>query len=439
MIAIKDLLTTEDIKYLGAGVSLYIPLPGNQKQFHEDKSEIKWLLGGNKSGKSYANLMDLAMLALGVHPFRHIENGTIWVCSETWEMAKDILWIDYLEKFIPSKQIAHIDWGYAHCPSKVYLKNGNIIEFKAFSQGRKLFQGRSIDACYADEQCLSDFQAIFNEIQARLMLKKGFLSWSMTPIVAQPFLEDRIANLPDTDAVFYLNLNDNRISKGGYVDDKRIDQMIAEWPIEVQQTRVEGKFAAFVGSVYKSYSKAVHVIESFPIPENWDRWRAVDFGFSNPLCCLWIARDGDNRFYVYKEHYQSQTVVSEHIQSIKKLSGKEKYRATWADPENAEGRDQFRKAGITTKKAQKSVALGIEAVQSYLKVRGDGDPGLFIFSNCKNTIREISSYRYPTGSRNRDASDHPIKKDDHTLDCLRYCLYSVTKTRVKGRAILITS
>lgn len=433
-----EVLTISQIKYLGEYLSLYFPLPGDQTRFHSSLAEIRWLFGGNKSGKSYANMADLAMLALGVHPHRKIENGTIWVCSETWEMCRDIIWKDYLQKFIPEKQIAHIDWGYAHCPSKVYLKNGNVIEFRAFSQGRGSFQGRSIDAIYCDEQCLHDLQGIFEEIQARLILLNGFLSWSMTPIKAQALLEERIATLPETDEVFYLNLNDNRISRGGYVNDKRIDQLIAEWPIEVQQTRIEGKFAAFAGAVYKSYKRDVHVIESFPIPEDWDKWRAVDFGFTNPLCCLWIARDGDNRFYVYQEHYRAQTSIQEHIGIIKGVSKEEKYRCTWADPENAEGREQFRKAGLGTKVAQKSIQLGIEAVQTYLKVRGDDYPGLFIFSNCKNLIKEFSSYHYPTGTVNRDAPDHPVKVNDHALDALRYCIYSINKPRKKGKAILVT-
>lgn len=430
----NDILTISEIQYVGEAIALYLPLPGDQTHFHESLAEIRWLFGGNKSGKSYANMMDLAMLALGVHPCRHIENGTIWVCTETWDMCRDVLYKEYIKKFIPEKQIAHIDWGYAHCPSKIHLKNGNVIEFRAFSQGRGSFQGRSIDAIYCDEQCLHDLQGIFEEIQARLILLNGFLSWSMTPIKAQILLEDRIADLPPTDEAFYLNLNDNRISRGGYVSDRRIDQLIAEWAEEVQETRIKGHFAAFVGNVYKSFRRDVHVIESFPIPEDWDKWRSVDFGFSSPFVNLWIAQDGDGNYFVYDEYYRAQEVIGEHIKEVKRRSGKKKYRATFADPENAEGRKQFQNAGIKTKAPKKDINAGIEMVQSKLKVKANGDPSLFIFSSCKHTILEFGAYRYSENKRD----DNPIKKDDHCLDALRYCVYTLEKPKKKGRAILVT-
>ena len=89
----------------------------------------------------------------------------------------------------------------------------------------------------------------------------GVHPYRMTPIIFQPWLERRIEALPDTDAIFYADLNDNRKNRGGYVDDKEIDLMIAEWPEDVQQTRVKGHFAAFLGAVYKTFNRDTHVVE----------------------------------------------------------------------------------------------------------------------------------------------------------------------------------
>ena len=70
-------------------------------------------------------------------------------------------------------------------------------------------------------------------MQARVMDKNGFSAQSMTPVIPQAWLEERVRDLPDTDGVFYADLNENRKSRGGFVDDKEIDAMIAEWPAEV--------------------------------------------------------------------------------------------------------------------------------------------------------------------------------------------------------------
>ena len=59
------------------------------------------------------------------------------------------------------------------------------------------------------------------------MDRKGFFAGSMTPLEPQTWLEERVSFLPETDEVFYANLNDNRKSRGGYIDDKEIDLICA--------------------------------------------------------------------------------------------------------------------------------------------------------------------------------------------------------------------
>ena len=63
----------------------------------------------------------------------------------------------------------------------------------------------------------------------------------------------------------------------------------------------------------------------------------------------------------------------------------------------------------------KDLFSGINRVKSYLK-----NNRLFIFKNCVNLIREIKGYRW-------GKEDVPVKKDDHSLDELRY--YIMTKPK----------
>jgi len=258
----------------------------------------------------------------------------------------------------------------------------------------------------------------------------------MTPIIPQPILEERIEDLPDTDEIFHFDLEDNRISRGGYIPDKKIDNMIGEWPEETQATRVKGLFASFYGAVFRAFSRSIHVCKPFPIPKSWPRYRGIDFGFTNPFACLWFARDKDDNWYVYREYYRAKTGIQTHIANIKKHSGDEKYVCTYADPENAEDRAELRNAGIPTKAARKEIARGIEVVQGKLKVKDNGKPSLRIFRTCRNTTREIAIYHYPKGTNTKDPKDIPVQKDDHTVDITRYVLYSVEKPAKKGSVLL---
>lgn len=426
------MLTTPEIKWMGEELATYLPLDDTQVNFHKSKADIRWFFGGNQSGKTHTNMVDLALLVLNLHPTKHVRNGLHWVAIESWEQVRDILWEENLKKFIPSFHIANIRYGQDRVPRKIIFTNGNVIEFKAFNQGRELFQGRAINSCYCDEQCHHDFQGIFNEIQARLLAKDGFLSWSMTPIIPQPFLEERVDELPNTDEVFYASLNTNRMSKGGYVPDKRVDDLINEWPEEVQSTRIEGRFASFYGAVYKGFSRSIHVVKPFKIPAHWDKYRGFDFGFTNPFVCLWAAVDKDGDWYIYREYYQARTGIEEHIANVKRLSKEEQYIASWADPENAENRSTMRLAGLPTKSARKEVAKGIEFVQTKLKIKKNKKPSLFIFNHCKNTCREFATYHYPKGSSIRNPKDVPQQVNDHAVDTVRYILYSTSKPAKKG-------
>ena len=421
------MLTNRQIRSAGRAILRYGPLPA-LKDFHKSKAKYRWLFGGNRSGKSEGNIgFDLCSYALGIHPHRRTpKNATIWAAANSWPLVGKLLWSEKIKTYLPMCQIQSVSWHNKgdSIPAELRLVNGNRIEFKAYEQGRKVFEGRAIDAFYGDEQCKSDSEGIWTEIQARLMDKNGFAAQSMTPIIHQNWLQERIEGLPDTDQVFYADLNDNRKSRGGYVDDKEIDMMIAEWPEDVQETRVKGRFAAFMGAVYKTFSRDTHVVKPFKIPDDWTRYRAIDWGFNNPFVCLWLARDPDRRWYVYAEHYRARETLAYHAERIKQISGTEKYRVTWAD-HDAQDRYEFEKLGISTMPGKKDVHLGIEAVQATLKVQDDGKPRLFIFKNCVNTIREMAGYRWAEGTENKDAKDEPLKVNDHTCDCVRYGVYGV--------------
>jgi hypothetical protein len=409
----------------------YQPLTA-PREFHRTQAKYRWLFGGNRSGKSESNIgFDLCAFALGVHPYRKTpKNAIIWAAANSWALVGKLLWKEKIQGYLPFGQIKSITWHNksAQIPKELRLCCGNTIELKAYEQSRKAFEGRAIDAFYGDEQCKSDSEAIWQEIQARLLDKNGFCAQSMTPIIQQQWLEERIRELQETDAVFYADLNDNRKSRGGYVDDKEIDLMISQWPAELQETRIKGLFAAFAGAVYKLFSHQAHVVRPFKIPASWRRYRAIDFGYNNPFVCLWLARDPDRRWYIYAEHYQARETLAYHAERVKQISGKERYVATWADHE-AQERCELQQLGITTRPAKKDIHLGIEGVQATLKVQPDGKPRFFVFKNCKHTIGEMGGYRWAEGTEKKDPKDLPLPVNDHCPDCVRYAVHSVEGSR----------
>lgn len=212
---------------------------------------------------------------------------------------------------------------------------------------------------------------------------------------------------------------------------------------------VKGRWLSFEGLVYEAWNPLVHVVDPFPIPEEWPRWRAIDFGFTNPFSCLWFALSPEDELFVYRELYGTRKLVSEWAKEIRDLSTveiedpddserkkvvPERFVSTFAD-HDAEDRATLEAEGIVTDPAEKAVRPGIEAVCRRLSAENEkGKPRLFLFRNSlvyqdeflaglgrpTRLAEEFQSYSWHRGGDGKPDRDAPIKLNDHALDALRY-------------------
>lgn len=214
---------------------------------------------------------------------------------------------------------------------------------------------------------------------------------------------------------------------------------------------VYGSFDTFAGQVYDEFNQSIHVIPPFEIPEGWVRYRSIDHGQTNPTACGWFAVDYDGNVFCYREYYQPNDIVSNHVAAINALSAGEKYSYTLIDPSTTSKTrerngikysvaDEYMEAGITTIPGQNDVIAGINRVKEYLHVDPDhlhpvtgerGSPRLFFFQGLTdNHIEEHAQYRWKqavklSGDPNRDdIKEAPVKRQDHSVDETRYFIMS---------------
>jgi phage terminase large subunit len=175
------------------------------------------------------------------------------------------------------------------------------------------------------------------------------------------------------------------------------------------------------------------LLDRFDIPADWQRYRAVDFGFTNPFVCQWWARDHDGRLYLYREIYMTGRTIAQHAPKIKALSQGEFTIKTVAD-HDAEDRATLAQEGIPTQPADKRITVGIEKVQERLKVQGDGRPRLLVLRDSlvelddglrerfkpTCTHKEFAAYVYPKGVDGKPLKEVPVDDNNHGMDALRY-------------------
>ena len=204
------------------------------------------------------------------------------------------------------------------------------------------------------------------------------------------------------------------------------------------QQEIMGSFEAFEGLVYSFNSNqedpAGHVQE---VPNNKVFKRvvgAVDWGYTNPAVALVFGVDSDLRVWLIAEYYQRQVRLEDFLGEILDMTAKYGVSQWWCDPAEPEHIDALKeKMDISMlpceiNAAANAIVPGIQTVQKFLSVRGDGKPGLIVHCECVSTIAEFLSYQY---DKQLNASDDAFVKEkpksnqaDHAMDCARYMLFN---------------
>tara|TARA_Y100000034_G_scaffold122165_1_gene167285 strand:+ start:3617 stop:4963 length:1347 start_codon:yes stop_codon:yes gene_type:complete len=223
-------------------------------------------------------------------------------------------------------------------------------------------------------------------------------------------------------------------------------------PEKEAQMLLEGRWdVAFEGLVYSEFDSMRNVIDPIPIPKEWMRFRAVDFGYNNPFVCQWWALSPDDELHLYRELYVSHRLVSDLGPEINRLSFtgekdkegepiKEKIVATVAD-HDAENRAELEiKHGIKTVPAVKDIREGISRCS--VRLRADGTTGkprilfhrgasveldrrMLAAGHPTSTQEEIQVYQYPGPKEGRSPDEVPIDLHNHGMDAMRYMVQLV--------------
>lgn len=197
---------------------------------------------------------------------------------------------------------------------------------------------------------------------------------------------------------------------------------------------LEGQWVASEGIVYEGYSEAIHLIDSFEIPESWKRVVGIDFGYTNPFVALFAAVGPDGEIYIYKQFYGSKRLVEDWGKDL--LAQPEiNLIADFICDHDAEGRATLERVlGRRTRAARKQITPGIEAVSSRLRIQPNGKPRLYIFKNSlvkrdeelfarRHPIsleQEILRFSFTKSSDGRIQKEKPAEGPDHGCDAVRY-------------------
>jgi hypothetical protein len=179
------------------------------------------------------------------------------------------------------------------------------------------------------------------------------------------------------------------------------------------QQEYECLFTALEGLVYHDFARAV--LDLAP-PVVGKPVGGIDFGWRNPFAAVWGVLDRDDVLWILWERYLRETPLFEHVLALKKRAP----RVTWyADPAGRTETEELRAAGLTVRRGDNDIRLGIAAVTARLRTGR-----LKVLSTqCWNLVAESKLYRYPTAQeRPGQRFENPVDDHNHALGALRYLI-----------------
>jgi PBSX family phage terminase large subunit len=321
----------------------------------------------------------------------------------------------------------------------VRLVNGSEILFRSLDDPGKLLN-LTLNAVFIDQieelDPGPDGERVFDTLMGRLSDPRGprKLLAVANPSGTTHWVYRRLVNEKTRDpgaCYVHVELTDNR----AHLPADYIEAMEATKESRPHWYRafILGEWGSFEGAAYPDFDNAIHVVEEFIIPDEWERFESMDHGVASPTAWYAWAVDHDGNLVIFDEYYTPGLVSTHAAEILRRRAGSLPDRRNWW-----QGRDHFGRPlrhytyadpsikaatglGTTAKPASVLTEYISHGFKGLVGANNDrqagfarvgellrpdperpfpswhprygeyGSPRLFIFNHCENLIEQIRS------------------------------------------------
>lgn len=500
--SIRDAIEAVRMTVEDCPMAFFIPHePTGVEALNDTDSTIKGLVACNGYGKSAWMWIDILLDIVPCNPtwpifvdggvkFRAyrgpLENGGVGLVTYDWGSHISTIWPQIVQRWTPKWAFpdfasgkTRISWN----SRPRFTVSDTDVYLLACSQPQTAFESQALHIYGWDEQGTLEKFVGANE---RVRRRNGRHVFSLTG--------HRVEGRPDTGAgSFICDIDRGKQTFGHKVrfyhgsieevpdfvfSEKQKKAAFKQWydepmtkkppdkrAIREGRARLFGEWQDSAGLVYDTFDPEVHLIDPFPIPRHWTKYRAIDHGRVNPTACLCaaVSPDPHNDIVIFSEYYRADALITENCANIVEMCGNKlindedmaseyaryvekwvKYRfyKTVLDSRSFAKKDEnshltigqlYRKYGIyCTPASGQPDAVAVPVVRELLALDEDrmhiqtqkpGGSRLYIFNICTSFIEEIMTYKNDPdkkGGHARRPSERPSTVKDHLMSCLKY-------------------
>jgi hypothetical protein len=439
-----------------------------QQPFHSHARKIRVFLGGERSGKTVAGVLQDLIDAVDRQVLPpHLLQYKIWdapfycriITPDFGRGMQEML--RTMQEWVPPAQLYRGSWEHAYSDKnhELLFANGSFFEFMTQEQDVSKFGGTSRHRIHYDEEPKGSKGEEIHEANVnRLIEFRGDELFTFSPVhglgwTFDDLWEERGEEIADdvwdNERIILVRADQD---DNPHLDEEGKREAEEKIPEHMRAARKSGHFVHAQGLVYPMFDNDLHTCEplSKEFVQGLDCFESIDPGIGT-TAVIFGGFDSEGRLWIYDELYlHDRWCVPEN--AAEKIFAK---RAEWGvnpkrsiiDPA-AESRNvqtnkrtdkAYKEAGIRVRKARSNdVETGcFEVMRRYehsseieieegVKARV-AVPLLIVARNCKKTLWERGRYRQDPKD---DGSFGVVKKDDHLMDAKRYlCMERPMKRR----------
>jgi len=409
-----------------------------QIEFAADQHKHRLYVGGNRSGKTVAGVIEDIRYLKGEHPYRKVPEGPVRgrVVGVDFASGIDKILLPQFQQWVPKSLLINGSWDDSYSKERrvLTLANGSFVEFMSYDQDLQKFAGTSRHFVHFDEE---PPELIYDECRARLVDTNGEWWMTLTPVEGMEYIYEQVY-IPGKEGHELFGVTEVEMSDNPYLDKKAIEEYLGSLTDEQRQIREKGQFIQVGGAVFKNFHASTHTTDQFRLTRQHRIYVSIDYGWRDPTAILWHAVAPDGTITTFAEHYQPQMTIAEHCQVFHKKNaelGVQPYLVV-GDPALAQTsgvkgtsyQQEFNlhNVNVVIDIIPRQIGVGLNKMQQYVKTNPKtGKPFWQITYDCPNLISELSKLKYKRrANRQLEMSLNKLEdiqdRDNHAFDSARY-------------------